>query len=70
MVDGQEEIAEAEKAMFDWISEDPRSQDEPWSNFSECLHQGNTLYWITSKAGAGKSTLMKYLFGHPRVTSD
>jgi len=33
-----------------------------WSNFVSWLQSNSTLYWVTGKAGSGKSTLMKYLF--------
>jgi hypothetical protein len=62
MVDREEEIHQAERATFEWIYRDPRSEDMPWDNFAEWLQHGDNLYWITGKPGSGKSTLMKYLF--------
>ncbi|OCL07889.1 hypothetical protein AOQ84DRAFT_222459 [Glonium stellatum] len=40
-----------------------------WDNFVEWLEgsDGRNIYWITGKAGSGKSTLMKYLYNDPRT---
>lgn len=40
-----------------------------WDNFIEWLKgsDGRNIYWITGKAGSGKSTLMKYLYNDPRT---
>jgi hypothetical protein len=52
---------------FEWIFEEPgetQSSDEfvpKWSSFPTWLHGGTGTYWISGKAGAGKSTLMKFL---------
>lgn len=35
--------------------------------FLEWLETGNLVYHISGKAGSGKSTLMKFLYHHPRV---
>lgn len=59
------EIAEAELSTFDWIFEDPRPGTPQWDGFSNWLVRGDALYWITGKAGSGKSTLMKHLVNHP-----
>lgn len=55
------QIDEATSSTFDWIYQDPRPLGKPWSNFVEWLERGHGVYWITGKAGAGKSTLMKFL---------
>ena len=65
--DGEEQIEDAERATFEWIFENPENTDLPWSNFSEWLQAGESLYWVTGKAGSGKSTLMKHLFHHQRT---
>lgn len=69
MQDREMEIAAAESATFDWIFEDPKAFDRPWSNFHEWLavNHPDRLYWISGKAGSGKSTLMKYLARHRRT---
>jgi hypothetical protein len=68
MCDREDQIADAELRTFDWILENPGSKDRPWSNFLEWLEKGKGLYWINGKAGSGKSTLMKYLNSHHRVS--
>jgi hypothetical protein len=68
MTDRHERIAEAYEETFQWIfnDEDVDSVEEPtWSNFPKWLQAESTLYWITGKAGSGKSTLMKYIYQEP-----
>jgi len=67
MLDREEDISIAEKKTFDWIFEDPKPEDLPWANFRAWLREDDPLYWITGKAGSGKSTLMKYIFCDPRT---
>ncbi|KAL2060353.1 hypothetical protein VTL71DRAFT_9748 [Oculimacula yallundae] len=58
----EERIAEAEEQTFEWIYCDPEISSKPWTSFIAWLGDPDSaLYWITGKAGAGKSTLMKYL---------
>ncbi|KAF8851240.1 hypothetical protein BDZ45DRAFT_767290 [Acephala macrosclerotiorum] len=64
MTDREDEIADVELETFDWIFKSPRSENRPWDNFLEWLETGDWLYWISGKAGSGKSTLMKHLFNH------
>ncbi|KAH8663414.1 hypothetical protein BGZ60DRAFT_67197 [Tricladium varicosporioides] len=64
MSDRQEEIAHAHKATFDWIYD--TSADQAWDNYVDWLRNGKGIYWITGKAGSGKSTLMKYLYNSPK----
>ncbi|KAI4909648.1 hypothetical protein J4E90_008347 [Alternaria incomplexa] len=47
----------------------PPKQDRRWSDFAEWLRSGHSLYWISGKAGSGKSTLMKYICSNP-ITTD
>ncbi len=42
---------------------------KPWDNLNTFLRQSLGTYWITGKAGSGKSTLMKYIVQHPRTNS-
>lgn len=53
---------------YDWIFCDPNDQQKPWSSFPRWLSetQEDTCYWISGKAGSGKSTLMKYISQDPR----
>ncbi|KAF3012317.1 hypothetical protein E8E14_002109 [Neopestalotiopsis sp. 37M] len=61
MQDREDRVADAHEVTFQWIFE--RSSDK-WVGFREWLESDNKLYWITGKAGSGKSTLMKYI-SHP-----
>ncbi|KAK8875012.1 small s protein [Apiospora arundinis] len=61
MVDRYEDIAEAHKNTFRWIYEKKELQFVDW------LRGGEGIYWISGKAGSGKSTLMKLLFDDKRT---
>ncbi|KAF2236932.1 hypothetical protein EV356DRAFT_530447 [Viridothelium virens] len=55
----EEEIAEAHKRTFEWIF----SQ----KHFVDFLKLESGHFWISGKAGSGKSTLMKFLCSHERT---
>ncbi len=62
----QENIINAHAQTFEWIF-DPHissSRLPSTDNFSEWLTSGNDIFWISGKAGSGKSTLMKFLCHH------
>ncbi|CAG8958690.1 hypothetical protein HYFRA_00011532 [Hymenoscyphus fraxineus] len=59
MDDRHDQIEEAHKQTFEWVFR----QD----SFVQWLEHGNGVFWINGKAGAGKSTLMKFLFNDPRT---
>ena len=61
MEDREERIAKAHQATFQWIFETDRMNDKKWSNFKDWLESDSRLYWMTGKAGFGKSTLMKFI---------
>lgn len=66
MIDRESRIVNAHESTFQWIFQDNLYQDHQsrvikWSNFRQWLESDDPLYWITGKAGSGKSTLMKYL---------
>jgi hypothetical protein len=48
-------IAAAYEDTFDWLLADESLGFLPW------LREGKDIFWISGKAGSGKSTLMKYL---------
>ena len=67
----EEKIIDAHAQTFEWIF-DPdvcSSQLPSADNFVEWLANGNGLFWITGKAGSGKSTLMKFLSHHQSTKS-
>ncbi|KAL2074233.1 hypothetical protein VTL71DRAFT_8011 [Oculimacula yallundae] len=59
-----ETIPEAHMQTFEWIFQDPVVGGKPWSDFGNWLETGNGIYWISGKAGSGKSTLMKFVLDH------
>ncbi|KAH7117586.1 hypothetical protein B0J11DRAFT_617455 [Dendryphion nanum] len=65
--DRYERIKDAHKSTFEWIFENFKKNDHQWQNFADFLQNDTDLFWITGKAGAGKSTLMKFLSEHPRT---
>lgn len=67
--DRYERICQAHRKTFDWIFKEPDDPNARWGDFSKWLSspQANNLYWITGKAGSGKSTLMKHIFDDDRT---
>lgn len=59
--DRHERIADAERQTFEWIFSESNPEGTSWTNFTQWLQSPSNLYWITGKAGSGKSTLMKLL---------
>lgn len=59
-------VAQAHSGTLAWSLYPPES-DIAWDNLSEWLTSNSSIYWISGKAGSGKSTLMKYLFHHSAV---
>jgi len=59
--DREDAITERYSDTFSWIWEDPQLTQKPWSDFRAFLRSDMGAYWITGKAGSGKSTLMKYI---------
>ena len=57
----EETIAEAHRKTFQWIFDRTGRAVRPWSNFISWLEDGEGIYWISGKAGSGKSTLMNFL---------
>ncbi|KAJ9148897.1 p-loop containing nucleoside triphosphate hydrolase [Pleurostoma richardsiae] len=61
-------VSESYKGTFNWILESPTAP-QPWDSFSKWLQRNGDCYWITGKAGSGKSTLMKYILSDKRTVS-
>ncbi|KAH6622677.1 hypothetical protein F5144DRAFT_496494 [Chaetomium tenue] len=59
MLDRETMVAEAHQATFQWVFD--KQENQPWVDFPSWLRSPEQLYWITGKAGSGKSTLMKFL---------
>ena len=71
------EIADAHKNTFSWLLRDMPSPDSdeggsvhpsrPWNSFIEWLRKGTGIYWVSGKAGSGKSTLVRYMIQNPQT---
>lgn len=62
------QVAKAHQDTFQWIFRDPPvDASYHWSNFANWLQFENGIYWVSGKAGSGKSTLMKFLSDHERT---
>ncbi|KAJ5007064.1 hypothetical protein K4K57_010925 [Colletotrichum sp. SAR 10_99] len=60
-------IHEAHGKTFEWIFEAGSADNDVKKNsvnFIEWLKHGDGVFWVTGKAGSGKSTLMKFLTHH------
>lgn len=65
-----DDIPTAYEDTLQWVWQEPRLEDGQtlWDSFTEWLRSEDTsVYWITGKAGSGKSTLMKYLQTNPNL---
>ncbi|KAF2830352.1 hypothetical protein CC86DRAFT_378654 [Ophiobolus disseminans] len=51
-------VSEAHPGTFEWVFT---------NKFSAWLRSPDPIFWISGKPGSGKSTLMKYLIGHPNT---
>jgi hypothetical protein len=67
MTERYEDIVEAFPDTFEWAFKASTSQQTKWDDFSEWLKTGSGVYWISGKAGSGKSTLMKHIFDHAKT---
>ena len=67
MADRHHRIVEAHDKTFQWLFRPDDANQQKWTDFSEWLEGESTLYWVTGKAGSGKSTLMKYIHGDKRT---
>ncbi|KAK4216305.1 hypothetical protein QBC37DRAFT_456012 [Rhypophila decipiens] len=69
----EDSIESAHSATFSWILDGKSllfrfGRGHPASRFVSWLETGTEpLFWISGKAGSGKSTLMKYICGDPRL---
>ena len=67
MTDRHHRIVEAHEKTFQWLFLADNANQQKWTDFSEWLEGESTLYWVTGKAGSGKSTLMKYIHRDKRT---
>lgn len=62
-------IKKANPDTYDWMFDQTNLRDVPSLEFSQWLRDQEGIFWITGKAGSGKSTLMKHISDHPRTLS-
>ena len=63
-------ITVASAQTFEWIlSRDASGHDTDPHSFIRWLESGEGIYWVSGKPGSGKSTLMKFIIGHPHTTT-
>ena len=58
-----EEVSEAHQNTFQWVYQNERN-GRKWDSLSDWLTSDGQIYWMNGKAGSGKSTLMRYIYGH------
>jgi hypothetical protein len=61
MDERQTRIPKAYESTFEWALHDTTSEDKNEYNLKSWLESDDQVYWITGKAGSGKSTLMKFI---------
>lgn len=62
------DVHKAHTQTFDWMLEDSEEPSIPPTGFKNWLQNQNGIYWISGKAGSGKSTLMKFLAENQNVS--
>ena len=58
-----EEVSEAHQSTFQWVYQNKRD-GRKWDSLSDWLTSDGQIYWVNGKAGSGKSTLMRFIYGH------
>jgi type II secretory ATPase GspE/PulE/Tfp pilus assembly ATPase PilB-like protein len=66
--DRYDDIDAAHRDTFNWALEGRAKGSTSWPSLTDWLQHDGGVYWISGKAGSGKSTLMKYLYQDPRFT--
>ncbi|KAF2647413.1 hypothetical protein K491DRAFT_614642, partial [Lophiostoma macrostomum CBS 122681] len=65
--DRYDTISQRHQQTYEWIFQPPQEGNNSWVDFSRWLESASPLYWVTGKAGSGKSTLMKFVHDDPRT---
>lgn len=72
IADRQSAINPAHRKTFEWVWNGSKSEDKKWHPLWQWLESreptGGNCYWISGKAGSGKSSLMKYIFNDSRLS--
>lgn len=66
------QVSQAYEKTAKWIFAGDRVDetdlpDLEWDSFSNWLRSTEKFYWISGKAASGKSTLVKFIIGHPNT---
>lgn len=61
-------IIKAHEDTLEWIF-DPATNSTDGRKLLQWLKSGNGIFWVSGKAGSGKSTLMKFVAGHTKTQS-
>lgn len=70
MEDREQTILPAYNRTLGWVFKSegsPRRKRLPWDDFNKFLSKDPGTYWVTGKAGSGKSTLMKFANLNPSL---
>jgi hypothetical protein len=70
LIDRCESVEIAYPQTFEWVYQEPHLSEKPWSNFVDWLRHGSGIYWISGKAGSGKSTLMRYIYENKKTKEE
>ncbi|KAF5005017.1 hypothetical protein FDECE_8542 [Fusarium decemcellulare] len=66
-----QEVRDRHESTFSWMFDDPQHvrtlEPELHITLPDWLREGSGIFHIAGKPGSGKSTLMKYLCGHPSL---
>lgn len=66
MTSRKDTVAAANVKTFPWVFQ-PNTKAENCADVSHWLLRGDRFYWVTGKAGSGKSTLMNFLLTSPET---
>ncbi|KAM0556074.1 hypothetical protein ACHAPJ_006062 [Fusarium lateritium] len=69
MDDRKDNVDPPHPKTFEWALQPPPRDEVEWDDLSQWLQSGSGMYWVSGKAGSGKSTLTKYVSSH-QVTAD
>ena len=71
IVEREKNIKEAHPATFEWLFDDGNTSvaSNIPNTFLPWLTNQGGIYWVSGKAGSGKSTLMKFLCSHKKTST-
>lgn len=61
ITDRVDEVSSAHRKTFEWVFRASAFEKNPWDDLPAWLETGTGCYWVNGKAGAGKSTFMKFI---------